>query len=76
MPNQVITEDWRAMFPILTEHHTQSKPEKGLKASSPITCSHFSIPPHPNPFTRPAWGVVLRRFDDFGIHLWNKKIVE
>lgn len=61
MPNQAITEGWWAMFPILAECHTQSKAEKGLKVSSPITCSHFSIPPHP-PLHLPCPGSGINTF--------------
>lgn len=74
MPNQVITEGWQAMFPLLSARHTQRQPEKGLKVFSLITFPHCPSHPHPHAFTRPAWGVVLRPFDDVGNYLWNKKM--
>lgn len=52
------------MLPVLTEPHTQRKPEQGLQAF-PLPLPTSTLHPIPLPFPHPcAWGVVLGPFDD------------
>lgn len=74
MPNQVITEGWGPMLPVLTEPHAQRKPEQGLQAF-PLPLPTSTLHPIPLPFPHPrAWGVVLGPFDDgTGTHQWKRR---